>query len=88
MNNVESSALFIETKEKIQRAEKFLKTIRDLEAQSQLTEDLLVAELKQLRADKQELLDDAEPSQPLAVNGNQQQSLGNGLVHKVYPPGE
>ena len=88
MNNVESSALFIETKQKIQRAEKFLKTIRDLEAQSQLTEDLLVAELKQLRADKQELLDDAEPSQPLAANGNQQQSLGNGLVHKVYPPGK
>lgn len=59
MNEVESSPLFIATKEKIQRAEKFLKTLRELEAQSQLTDDLLVAELKQLHADNEKLQADA-----------------------------
>lgn len=60
MNDVESSPLFIATKKKINRAEQFLQTIRDLEAQSQLTDDILVAELKQLRADNAKLIDDAE----------------------------
>lgn len=60
MNDVESSPLFIATKKKISRAEQFLETIRDLEAQSQLTDDILVAELKQLRADNAKLIADDE----------------------------
>ena len=60
MDEVENSPLFIETKKKIERAEQFLKSIRDLEAQSQLTDDHLVAELKQLRADNAQLIDAAE----------------------------
>jgi len=65
MNDVESSPLFLATKVKIERAERFLKTIRELEAQSQLTNDFLVAELKQLRSDNAQLIDDAEE---LALN--------------------
>ena len=65
MNDVESSPLFLATKAKIERAERFLKTIRELEAESQLTNDFLVAELKQLRSDNAQLIDDAEE---LALN--------------------
>ena len=60
MNEVKNSPLFIATKKKIERAERFLKIIRDFEGHSQLTDDHLVAELKQLRADNAHLIDVAE----------------------------